>query len=1026
MVERYEFAYLQLYSRWSAFGGLPEAADLAESLLGTHAGDKRVAAALTDTFSLVAYPEWRRLLADSAISPLAGFEVGLSYEGAKGLSYSLLLLAESLKGYSNLCGLASLALIRAGTTPLTAFVTLEELAEYKNGLIAISPYYGGPVSSALRHKATEAKNRASALRDIFGPEHFYLGVSPIATTLQPGSVDSESPQVKFNAALVKLSRDLKIGLVGTGEARYLSNQSSGAYAALRGRMSRTVSSQFPPATLQRAQQDWLYAPPPIRPAVPLHLRSTAELVAYYNNNDWPGALLNNRNIAARAASWKFSFQSADERLRARCEAELTKLFPENSDQFRPRLEQELTEITDSGIASSILAIEELHSILSNKTIVLPYGLSDSLVAKLLGFIPNYPDLNNVEGNLFTQKLRLAMGKNSRKILLGNYYLKNKSALDDEVLAPVAYLSSDAGTMPVLHPRLFLICLEEFLWGQAIYQPADDGTDTPDLAVVVGGELPPGTGLVEIVESKGVSWLQLALDILNNWLEKQNTPFVSFQELPIPGEEFEGSLEKALINTRLEFLKQHHPAAYYAAALELAQPSQRTGLAEVIRLAGLKLSPPEIGNESPDCSLEDETNIRVGVNLIVPTLKKDDISPESKLEDIAAKLELSVEGWERLVWSGAVDAYGPREQLAAGAQALARYGATYRERTAQEQPHQTPDVLLTNPETAQMSLFDHFGDFEIVEDILPELPVLELPDYTPLSRLELLRKQRESLGFYTTAHPLWDKVPGVTSDTSRNDPLDLAVALQDSNNSSVLLVSGMVVGLRRLPIAAQSGNGQELTVLRLEDWSGQAELIVPPATSLSGAVLEEGAAISALVQRILPAGENAQPVLLAKALDAYPPTANLKISEEEVVAIKLADALDEPPLPDAPPAPDYAISAEMFGDYAPAPVAPAATLGDKGKNGKKPVTPTRPTRKSIHITLPTSNDPDQETDLMLQVREVLQKFPGEDELVIYLPKEGGGFKRFRPQTLNVGYSPMMAHEVELVTGPGSVRVEESFS
>jgi hypothetical protein len=63
--------------------------------------------------------------------------------------------------------------------------------------------------------------------------------------------------------------------------------------------------------------------------------------------------------------------------------------------------------------------------------------------------------------------------------------------------------------------------------------------------------------------------------------------------------------------------------------------------------------------------------------------------------------------------------------------------------------------------------------------------------------------------------------------------------------------------------------------------------------------------------------------------------------------------------------------------------------------------------------------------MLQVREVLQRFPGEDELVIYLPKEGGGFKRFRPQTLNVGYSPMMAHEVELVTGPGSVRVEEIF-
>jgi|GEM_PF-1773822 len=1021
MVERYEFAYLQLYSRWSAFGGLSEATDLAESLFGTLEGGKRVAATLTDTFSLVAYPEWRRLLAESAIAPLAGLEVALSYEGAKGLPYSLLLLAESRQGYSYLCQLASLALHRAGTNPLTAYVTLEELEKYKEGLIAISPYYGGPVSSTLRHKATEAKNRASSLRDIFGPEHFYLGVSPIATTLQPGSVDTESPQVKFNAALVKLARDLKIGLVGTGEARYLSNQSSGAYAGLRGRMSRTVSSQFPPSSLQRAQQDWLYAPPPIRPSVPLHLRSTAELVAYYNNNDWPGALLNNRNIAERAARWNFDFPSDIEVLRAKCEEALPYFFPDdpNPEIFRPVLEKELAEIEEMGLAASLLAATQIFQSRPSQLIILQES-GNSLVANLLSLKYNDVKLLTEEIDInWSHTSRLLVGLSGRAALLSHLNDLN----NPDIALPLAVASSEAGSLPVLHPRLTLISL----YGPALFslmplQPAENNQGQLQSAVLAGSNLPPGIALVEVVESKGVAWVQLAIDKMDALFYRQGKKISARNLLPSVFGEYEDDYHKELINEQLDFLKQQHPAAYYAAALELAQPTQRAGLAEVIRLAGLKLLPPDIANESLNCSLEDETSIRVGINIILPQVENS-ILAESTLQDVAAQLDLTAEGWERLAWSGALDAFGPREQLAAGAQALTRYGAAYRERAAQEHPHPTTDAPLPQPETAQMTLFDLFGDFEIVEDILPELPTLELPEYTPLSRLELLRKQRAGLGFYTTEHPLWDKVAGTTSDTSRNDPLDLVVALQDSGNNSVLLVSGMVVGLRHLPIAAQAGNGQELTVLRLEDWSGQAELIIPPATSLSGALLEEGAAIAALVQRVLAAGENAQPVLLAKALDAYPPTTNLKISEDEVVAIQLADELDEPPLPDGPPPPDYTMSADLFGDYAPQPIAPTPTSADRGKGAKKPATPPRPTHKSIHITLPATTDPDQETDLMLQVREVLQKFPGDDELVIYLPKEGGGFRRFRPQTLNVGYSPMMAHEVELVTGPGSVRVEE---
>jgi hypothetical protein len=61
--------------------------------------------------------------------------------------------------------------------------------------------------------------------------------------------------------------------------------------------------------------------------------------------------------------------------------------------------------------------------------------------------------------------------------------------------------------------------------------------------------------------------------------------------------------------------------------------------------------------------------------------------------------------------------------------------------------------------------------------------------------------------------------------------------------------------------------------------------------------------------------------------------------------------------------------------------------------------------------------------MMRLRKLLEKYPGEDELYIYLPKEGGGYRRFRPTTLSVSYSPEMAAEVQNLAGLDSIRVEE---
>ena len=1052
----FEFAYLQLYSRYSPFGGLASPDELAEKL-GEFA-DARLAASLTDTFSLLAAPHWQRLMEEMGLTPLFGAEVGLSWDGSgaggRTLPASLLLLAENQTGYSNLCRLIGQGLTGAGASMLTAFVEPEDLSRYHQGLIAISPYYGGPITAMLRLKASEAKNRAQSLRDIFGPTNFFLAApspagQPGPNFVEEGQASKMAATSKLNASLVKLARELKLELIATGEARYLAVTEVNNYAALRGRGSRVLAMQYSPARLQQPQ-DWLYAIRADRPTANLQVYSPQELIAHYNPKDWPGALLNNRAVAARCAGWHFSESEPVPELRRRCEEELERRYPDNLAQARSWLNSELADIEELGLAGPFLAVTQVRLAAQQvRQFVLARQLSGSLVAYLLGVSERPPEIFDGDSFQFnftegSRPLRLETGRQGRTRLLAALNAGIIEAAQWKA-APVARPAAEAGGPALLHPRQLVVSINKKPIGDmTLLQPASETSDGISLkmAAQVGPVLPPGLFCLEVAESAGLSRLQMTLNIFNEWRRHSGVAPLEPDELPQPVEgdyEAAGFYERVLVMTRLEWFKQTAPAAHYAAALTLAEPAKRAGWAELVRQTGLKLLPPDLQSSQAYFSLEAEANIRSGLVAVLNWEKAEAVAaarPFASLEEMVQICDLSKAELERLAWSGALDQFGQREALVEMAEALAQAGSEWRNRQSRLQQAETDRNFPQINPSGQLNLFDLVEEIALEE---PELKPIELPELERLSHLKRLGHQFETLGFNTTEHPLWAQLPSDKTDSSRSDPLNLGEVLAKAGQSQPLTLAGMIVGLRRLPFTEQ-GQGQELTIVRLEDWSERLELLIPPGLPNSFE-LEEGLALTALARWLEPGLNTERPVLVAEALDSYPPTKELTPGEDEAAdfAAALVENEDLPAPSEVTPPSDDSWASSLFTEYnaaptnasvrsEPGPAISSRTGGGGGRPGggksvSKPPAP-RPPIRHIHIDMYLKGDEVGDDDLMNRLKDLLRQHKGEDVLHIYLRWPDGEVSHLEPQSLTVNYSPEFAGAVAGLLGqPDALRLEE---
>lgn len=220
------FVHLHVHSSYSLLEGAMTIATLAKMA----AADGQPALALTDTDNLFGGLEFSEKLAGSGLQPIVGVQLSVDFadEGEGGRKPTqpqrlphIVLLAMDEAGYGNLMKLVSEAALATGGSgqPIT---TVERLAAYNTGLIALTGGQGGPIDTALRlGQIPQAASRLSTLAGIYG-DRLYVEI-------QRHGGDGEAAR---EAHLLRLAYDADLPIVATNEPFFAKPADFDAHDAL--------------------------------------------------------------------------------------------------------------------------------------------------------------------------------------------------------------------------------------------------------------------------------------------------------------------------------------------------------------------------------------------------------------------------------------------------------------------------------------------------------------------------------------------------------------------------------------------------------------------------------------------------------------------------------------------------------------------------------------------------------------------------------------------------------------------------
>jgi DNA polymerase-3 subunit alpha len=264
-----------------------------------------------------------------------------------------------------------------------------------------------------------------------------------------------------------------------------------------------------------------------------------------------------------------------------------------------------------------------------------------------------------------------------------------------------------------------------------------------------------------------------------------------------------ALAYAYLAYQTAYLKAHFPAEFLAANMT-AEIAHQDKLAEFLREAkalGITVLPPDINKSEATFQALDEQTIvfglagikNVGMAAVEELLRVRREGPFRSLFDLVRRTDsrvLNRRALEALIAAGAFDSLGQghRAQLMAAVEVALEYARNSAARGAME------------------TLFGG-SDVGVREPALPEVPRWSL--------LEQLRREREVLGLYLSAHPLEEYKPlleGVV--------VPLARLLQRGSAGEVVKVAVVVNSVER----RRDRQLRPIAFVQVEDWSGQAEVI----------------------------------------------------------------------------------------------------------------------------------------------------------------------------------------------------------
>ncbi|HEU4928568.1 MAG TPA: DNA polymerase III subunit alpha, partial [Candidatus Krumholzibacteria bacterium] len=261
---------------------------------------------------------------------------------------------------------------------------------------------------------------------------------------------------------------------------------------------------------------------------------------------------------------------------------------------------------------------------------------------------------------------------------------------------------------------------------------------------------------------------------------------------------------AVLSIRTAFLKAHYPAEFMAATMssEIDDTDRITVLLDDCREMDIEIVPPNVNACEADFRARDGRILyglgavkNVGMSAVETLVaERNEGGAFRSLENLCGRLNsrlITKRVYESLIASGAMDSLpGHRAQKLAALE-------TIMERSARR---------FRDAERGQFGLFG--GAAEPDE---PPLPAVE-----PWSAQDQLQKEKESLGFFLSGHPLdryRDLITMIRTTSSKD--------LKDMPGGERVLIGGLVTGIK----LTTDRNQRPMAFVTIEDPEGQAEVVM---------------------------------------------------------------------------------------------------------------------------------------------------------------------------------------------------------
>lgn len=371
------FVHLHTHSNYSLLDGACRLNELVDAA----ARCEMPALALTDHNALYGAVPFHDLCRQAGVKPIIGMELAMA--GGS----SVVLLAQDMAGYRNLCRLSShLQAELDRDAAIDRGVDCETLARHAAGLILLSGGKRGEIERLVRqNEPVEALRMAGKFLDIFGQENCFIELQ-----LQ------QSGDLRTAVRLAMVARRAGLRCVATNNVHYIAGEDRERYRVLSAMRRLTAidptrpdSSLVPDArflTTDEARQRLAHFPTAMTQTVAIAERCNLvfpEGQLLFPRIDLPNGM------------------SPIEYLRRLAEEGLSTRFEEVTPETSERLDHELSVIDDLGYASYFLVVADIVQFARQAGVPLSSrgSASSSLVVYCLGI----SDVNPLDHNLYFER-----------------------------------------------------------------------------------------------------------------------------------------------------------------------------------------------------------------------------------------------------------------------------------------------------------------------------------------------------------------------------------------------------------------------------------------------------------------------------------------------------------------------------------------------------------------------------------------------------------------------------------------------